>query len=101
MAERGARGIRSHGRREASPPEADVRRTVLEFDFLSRMIAATQSMTCQPGEVTIAGLLYSARNDGWAPSYSNTARGKYIVTTQLGTSTIEEMRRSPQTLHSI
>jgi hypothetical protein len=81
MAERGARGIRSQGRRAASPPEAGARRAILEFEFLSRIIAATQSMACrphprnallrwlagppfrQPATGTISGLLRFARND--------------------------------------
>jgi hypothetical protein len=33
--------------------------------------------------------------------YSRTIRGKYIETTQFGTSTMELMRRSAQTLHSM
>ena len=38
---------------------------------------------------------------GRGRGYSNTTRGKYIVTTQFGMSTIELMRKSAQTLHSI
>ncbi len=33
--------------------------------------------------------------------YSSTTRGKYIDTTQFGMSTMELMRRSAQTLHSM
>lgn len=33
--------------------------------------------------------------------YSRTIRGKYIETTQFGTSTMELMRKSAQTLHSM
>jgi hypothetical protein len=36
-----------------------------------------------------------------AAVYSRTIRGKYIETTQFGTSTMELMRRSAQTLHSM
>jgi len=34
-------------------------------------------------------------------NYSNTIRGKWNDTTQFGTSTVELMRRSAQTLHSM
>ncbi len=47
---------------------------------------------------TITSLAEKAGNDR---AYSTTTRGKYIDTTQFGWSTIEEMRKSAQTLHSM
>jgi len=45
LAERGARGIRSQGRPVGPSPQAMLR--ILEFEFLSRIIACKQAMNCQ------------------------------------------------------